>query len=144
MIAIRSITQRGNDMLGVLIDAAVLIGLLKLINDDDMDLRTAFIVALVASLGVWVLALGLGYLIGFAGVVLAALLAAAILGASLSYMFGMEIKRALIVAACFVVVSVGARIGLQLMLGGFTETKTEALDDSSRHGEIVAVAFDRE
>ena len=40
-------------MVLVLIDAVVLIFLLKIINDDDIGFGTAFVVALVASIGSW-------------------------------------------------------------------------------------------
>ena len=103
-------------MLGILIDAAVLIGLLKIINDDDVGLGTACIVALVASLGTAALAFGLVSVMGISGLFVASLLAAALLGVAVSAMFGVEIKRSFLIAGLFMLVHLAVGIGFQMLL----------------------------
>jgi hypothetical protein len=103
-------------MLGIAIDAAVLMMLLKSVNDEDIGFGTALLVALAASVGTSVLAIALATALGAAGIFLAAILAAATLGAALSAMLGMEIKRAFLVAGLFMLVHIGMAIGFQLLL----------------------------
>ncbi len=61
-------------MLGILIDAAVLVALIKAVNAQDVDFLTAIIIAVVASVGTGLVAVGLGALMGVAGLVLLLLL----------------------------------------------------------------------
>jgi hypothetical protein len=51
------------------IDALVLMVLLKAINEDDVGFGTAFLVALVTSIGTTLLSIGLAALMGIAGIV---------------------------------------------------------------------------
>ena len=100
------------------IDALVLIALLKVINEDEVDFLTAFLVALVASIGTAVLAAVLAVALGFPGLILAAAIAALLLGAAVSLLFGVEIKRSFLIAGIFLVVHITVAIGFQLMLRG--------------------------
>lgn len=104
-------------MLGIAIDAVVLMVLLKAVNDEDVGFGTSFLVALAASIGTAVLAIALAAMIGVAGIVIAAVIAAAILGAAVSAMFGMEIKRAFLVGGLFMLVHIGVAVGFHLALG---------------------------
>ena len=99
------------------IDAAVLMFLLKVVNDEDVDFATAFFVALGASIGTGVLVWLLAATIGFAGMILAAIIAAALLGVAVSALFGAEIKRSFLIGVLFVVLHVGVSIGFSSMLG---------------------------
>jgi hypothetical protein len=90
--------------------------LLKTINEEDVGFGTAFLVSFVTAIGATVLAIGLVSLMGMAGIVVAALLAAAILGVAVSALFGMEIKRAFLVAGIFVVAHVAVSAGVNMML----------------------------
>ena len=102
-------------MLGIAIDALVLVVLLKVVNDEDVGIGMAFIVALVAAIGTTVLAYGLAAVMGFFGVIVAALIAAALLGVAVSALFGVEIKRSFLIAGIFMVVHIGVGIGFQSM-----------------------------
>jgi hypothetical protein len=102
-------------MLGIAIDALVLMVLLKTISEEDIGFGTAIIVGLVVSIGTALLAIGLAALMGIAGVVVAAIIAAALLGIAVSAMFGVEIKRSFLIAGIFMLVHIGVGIGFQLM-----------------------------
>jgi len=102
-------------MLGIAIDALVLMVLLKTISDEDIGFGTSILVALVASIGTTVLAIGLAAMMGIAGIAVAALIAAALLGVAVSLLFGVEIKRAFLIGAIFMVVHIGVGIGFQMM-----------------------------
>jgi hypothetical protein len=103
-------------MLGIAIDALVLMVLLKLINEDEIEFGTACIVALVASIGTTILAVGLTAVIGLAGLVIAAVIAAVALGIAVSALFGVEIKRSFVIGVVFMVVHIGVAVGFQWML----------------------------
>ena len=103
-------------MLGIAIDAAVLMILLKAVTEEDIGLGTALVVALVASIGTSVLAIGLIALMGIFGLVVAAVIAASLLGLVVSAMFGVEIKRACLIGGVFMLVKIGMGLGLQWMM----------------------------
>ena len=105
-------------MIGILIDAAVLMILLKTINDDDVGFGTAVLVAIAAAIGTSVLAIGLALVMGIAGIIVAAIVAAVLLGVAVSALFGAEIKRSFLIATIFMVVHIGVGVGLHLMLAG--------------------------
>jgi hypothetical protein len=104
-------------MLLLLIDAGVLMLLLKSINDDDIGFGAAIVTALVTAIATTALAMGLITVIGPWGILVAALLAAALLGVAVSAMFGVEIKRSILIGVIFVVVHIAASFGLQAMMG---------------------------
>jgi hypothetical protein len=103
-------------MLVIAIDAVVLMVLLKTINDEDIGFGISILVALVASIGTTVLAIGLASVMGLAGIAVAALIAAALLGVAVSALFGVELKRSFLIGVIFMVVHVCVGIGLQLMM----------------------------
>jgi hypothetical protein len=103
-------------MLGLLLDAAVLMLLLKVVNEDDLGLGTAVLVALAAAVGTWILTYALALAMGTAGIYVGALLAAALLGVAISALFGVEIKRSFLVAGLFMVVHIGVGLAIQAML----------------------------
>jgi len=102
-------------MLGIAIDAVVLIALLKIINEDDIGFGTAFVVALVASIGTTVLAIGLAAAMGLGGIVVAAVIAALLLAIAVSALFGVEIKRSFLIGGIFMLVHIGVGVGFQLL-----------------------------
>lgn len=104
-------------MIGIAIDAVVLIALLKIIVDEEVGFLMACVISLVAAIGTSVLAAVLASAIGIAGIVVAALIAAALLGVAVSAMFGAEIKRALAIGGIFTLVHIGVGIGFYLMTG---------------------------
>jgi hypothetical protein len=100
----------------IAIDALVLMVLLKAISDEDVDFRTAALVAVVAAIGTTALAWGLALAFGLAGVFVAAIVATVALGVAISAMFGAEIKRAFLIGVLFMVIHVGMSLGFPLML----------------------------
>jgi hypothetical protein len=103
-------------MLMILIDAGVLMLLLKMINDDDAGLGISAIIAIVTSIGTSLLAFGLISVMGVTGLYLAAMIAAGLLGIAVSAIFGVEIKRSLLIAVIFIVVHVALSLGLNALM----------------------------
>ena len=105
-------------MLGIAIDAIVLIILLKTIVDEEIGFLKACGISLVASIGTTILAIGLAQVLGFAGIVVAALIAAALLGVVVSAMVGTDLKRAMLIGGLFTLIHIGVGVGFQFMSGG--------------------------
>ena len=104
-------------MLQILIDAAVLIMMLKAISDEDVGLGKACAISFITAVGTMLLAFGLGAVLGgLLGVFLAALIAAVLLGLALSALLGAEIKRSMLVAGVFMLVHIGTTVAFQLLL----------------------------
>ena len=102
-------------MLQILVDAAVLIVLLKSLSGVEVDLGIAAIIALAASFGATFVAIGLMLVIGVVGIVLAAILMAVAVGIALSLFFGADLKRACLIGVIFTVVHIGTGFGLMWM-----------------------------
>ena len=102
-------------ILGILIDAVVLIVLLKTIVDEEVGFLVACAIALGASILTSFLAILLTAAIGIAGVFVAALIAAALLGVVVSAICGAEIKRALAIGGIFTIVHVGVSFAFYFM-----------------------------
>jgi len=102
-------------MIGIAIDAIVLIVLLKTIVDEEVGFLKACVISLVASIGTSVLAVVLAAVMGIAGIVVAALIGAALLGVAVSAMFGAEMKRALAIGGVFTLIHVAVGVGFALL-----------------------------
>jgi hypothetical protein len=103
-------------MLGILIDAAVMMVLLKTISGEDVGFGTAILLGLGTSIVTFLLALGLGLVLGIvAGIVVAGVIGAAGLGVVVSALFGVEIKRSFLIGALFMVVHIGVGVAFELM-----------------------------
>ena len=103
-------------MLGIAIDALVLMALLKAVNDEDIGFGISIVVALVTSIGTTVLAVGLVSVMGIAGIAVAGIIAAALLGVAVSALFGVEIMRSFLIGFIFMVVHIGVGIGFRIMM----------------------------
>ncbi len=103
-------------MLLLFIDAAVLMGLIKSISDDDVNLGTALLLALGAALGVNALTYVLAPSMGIWGLLIAANVVGLLLGIAISALFGSEIKRSFFVGGIFVLVHIAAAVCLTLMM----------------------------
>ncbi len=90
--------------------------LLKAVNDDDIGFGVSLLISLVASIGTNLLTFALVSAMGLAGLGLAAVIGAVLLGVSVSALFGVEIKRAFLVGGAFVAVHLGVAIGIQMVL----------------------------
>jgi hypothetical protein len=102
-------------MLSAVIEAAILIVLLKALSGEDISFGGACLIAFVSSVATTLLAMALTLAMGPAGFFVAALIAAAVLGAVLSALFGVEIKRACVIGGIFTVVHIAIGIGLSLI-----------------------------
>ena len=109
------------------IDVVVLISLVKLVFDEDMEIITAFVMSIINTIATLLLGMVIGSLLeiviglnSISGVLLSvgcvAICVAFGLGVSLSLMFGVEIKRALLVGLPFTVANISAGFTLKYVL----------------------------
>jgi len=99
-------------MLVILVDAVVLMSLMKSINDQEVDLGTAVLVALGAAIGANILAAVLTPALGLIGIFAATIAVAGLLGFAISALFGTEIKRSVLIGGVFAVVHVAITVWL--------------------------------
>ena len=102
-------------MLGLALDAFVLMGLLKMISDEEVEFWTACGLALVSAVGTAILANVLADAMGLWGLVLAALIAVGLLGIVVSAVCGVEVKRAMAIAGGFMLFHIALNVGFYLM-----------------------------
>ena len=67
--------------------------------------------------GLSLLAFGLNEAFGLLGILAAAVIGALLLGVAIGALFGVELKRASLIAGIFVIVHLGIATGLHLMMG---------------------------
>ena len=103
-------------MLMILIDAVTLIVLLQVVQEESVSFLTAAIIGFVASIVTFILVLALAAALGIIGLFLGALISAAGIGVVVSAMFGVEIKRAMIIGVVFMIVHIGASLMLNAMM----------------------------
>lgn len=84
------------------LDAGLLVFLLKTLNNEDVEMSTAFMIALGTAVITGLLAFGLASVLGILGLILGDLLGAVGLAAALSALFGIEIKRACLISSLFI------------------------------------------
>lgn len=105
-------------MLVIFLEACALIGLLKVINDEDAGLLAACGLALGGAIGTNVAISGLYLAMGIAGIPVGAIIAAGLLGVAISAIYGVEIKRSFLISGLFVVIHVVVLFGLGFARGG--------------------------
>ncbi|PHS18444.1 MAG: hypothetical protein COA78_02135 [Blastopirellula sp.] len=93
-------------LIGLLIEALVLMALLKTFNDDDLGLGSAFALAIGTSIITALAMAGFVSLIGLPGIIVAAVLAALSLGIVISFFLGSDLKQACIIGGIFMVVHI--------------------------------------
>jgi hypothetical protein len=91
-------------MIGIAIDAAVLILLIKSISDDDVSWGFPVLISIVAAIAVSVLAMWLVPMMGLLGLIIAANIVGLLVGLAVSALYGTEIKRSFMVGGIFVLV----------------------------------------
>jgi hypothetical protein len=91
-------------VVGIAIDAVLLIVLLKTVAQKEIDFWTAALVGLVASTATTILANKLMSAVGVAGIIVAAPVAAVLLGMGLVWAYGVKIKRACLAGSIFAAV----------------------------------------
>jgi hypothetical protein len=109
----------------ILIDAGILIGLLAAFQEEELSFGFAAIMALVTSLITFALAYVLFQAMGLSGVFLALFIAAVLLGIALSALYGMEIKRAVMVAGIFMVAHMVISYGLSSLMNRAAQAALE-------------------
>lgn len=102
-------------MIVVLLDAVALILILKIMDDADVSLFTAVLVALGAAIGTNLLAYALVLAIGLSGILVAAAVGAVLVGVIVSALFGIEIKRSFTIGGIFMLVHLGISFGLGML-----------------------------
>jgi len=104
-------------MLQLLLDAVVLISLLKMFNDDEMGLLSACFTAFLFAVLTAVLSLIGVAVMGLAGLFVGLAISAGLIGLIVSAMFGIDVRRSILIAGIFIVCHVGVGMGLSAMVG---------------------------
>ncbi|PHS18447.1 MAG: hypothetical protein COA78_02150 [Blastopirellula sp.] len=105
-------------MLGILLNAVVLIVLVKVINeDDDLGLGTAAGLAIGTSIVSFVAMLPFAAFGLIPAIIAGAFIGSLLLGIAISAFLGIEIKRSFIIAGLYMVISTGIGIAMLSMRG---------------------------
>ena len=99
-------------MCGIILDTLILVAVLSAVEGEEVNFMSAFVIALVTSIVTGLIAFGLTLAIGIAGVFVATLIGAVGVGIGVSAVFGVEIKKAMMIGGIFAV----ARIFVYFML----------------------------
>lgn len=103
-------------MCGIVIDAVILMVILMFAGERDIGFFRAAFAALVWAVGTTLLSFALGAMLGIIGVLVAAVIGAALLGLAVSIIFGVALKRALIIAGIFLLVHIGVYVAAMFLL----------------------------
>lgn len=101
-------------MLGILLNACVLIALLKLMQDEDVGLGTACLMAIGISIGGAFLVFGCVAVMGVAGIFVGLVLVAVLVGIVVSALYGVELKRAFMIGGSYILIN----FAVSLAFGG--------------------------
>ncbi len=104
-----------NAIYWVSFEALLLVGLLHIINDEEIEMTTAALFSGGAAAFNAVVTYGLVGMMGFAGAIVAPVVTLVPIGVAVSAVFGVEIKRSFIIAIIFMVLVIGKQIGHELM-----------------------------
>ncbi len=99
-------------MLLLLLDSVVLIALLKSFNDEEMGLLKACLTSLLFSILTAVLAILCAVALGPVGLFIGLALSAGLIGLVISWMFGIDVQRSILIGVIFI----GAHFGMSLAL----------------------------
>lgn len=102
-------------MCGIIIDTLILIGVLSAVEGEEVSFMSAFVVALITSIATGVIAIGLSLAIGVAGVFVATAIGAVGVGIGVSAVFGVEIKKAMMIGGIFAVARIVVYFILAMM-----------------------------
>ncbi len=89
-------------MLQLLLDSVVLIALLKSFNDEEMGLLKACLTSLFFSILTGVLAILFVVAIGPIGLFVGLALSAGLIGLVISWMFGIDVQRSILIGVIFI------------------------------------------
>jgi hypothetical protein len=103
-------------MLMILIDAVTLVVLLKVVHDEDAGWLAAALLGLGAAVVTGIISLLLWPVIGLGALAVAGIVGAVGVGFAVALMYGLEVKRALMVGGIFMAVHIVCAVGLNLLL----------------------------
>ena len=90
-------------MCGIILDTIILSAVLSAVEGEEVNFVSAFVIALITSIATGLIAFGLVLVIGIAGVFVATLIGAVGVGIGVSAVFGIEIKKAILIGGLFAV-----------------------------------------
>lgn len=102
-------------MCGIILDALILVGVLSAIEGEEVNFLSAFCVAFVAAIGTSLIAIALAAAIGIAGVFVATIIGAVGVGLGVSLVFGVEIKKAMLIGGIFAVARIAVYFIIKMM-----------------------------
>lgn len=103
-------------MIGMLLDAMILMGLIKVINNDEIELTSGILFSIGTSVVTFIVMLGLIAAFGLAGIFIALILIPIGMTAAISFFFAVELKRAALIAVLFVVIHMAIEIGFRYLM----------------------------
>ncbi len=101
-------------MLMILLNTLILMGLLKSINDEEVEFVTALIIAFVASIGTVALMAAFSFMGGW-GILPACALTSLGMAIAVSAIFGTAMKQAMIIGFLYLVATVLVGLGFSLL-----------------------------
>ncbi|MDB5339414.1 MAG: hypothetical protein JWN70_5033 [Planctomycetaceae bacterium] len=104
-------------MLVLLLEAGILVALIKIFTDDDIGFWKPLIIAFLTAIGTAVAAAFFLVLLGLWGILVGVVLSALLLALCLTGLFGIDFKNSAIIGGVFVFVHVGIQVGLYMALG---------------------------
>lgn len=102
-------------MCGLVLNALILVGLLKAMDGEEVDMLTAVLLGFGTSVVSSLIVLGLAAALGAPGAYLGIVVSTALLGVALSALFGTEIKRAMLISVCYLVVQIVMSVAMSMM-----------------------------
>lgn len=102
-------------MCGIILNAVLLIGLVKALDGEDVDMLTAVLLGFGTSVISSLIVVGLVAVLGVPGAYLGIVASTGLLGVALSALFGTEIKRAMLISVCYLVAQIVVSVVLSLM-----------------------------
>lgn len=126
-------------MIILFFDTIALVGLMVALSGEGIGIGTAAIISGIFAIATTILGAILAAFIGIAGILVAALIGAGILGLVISAMFGMEIKRAFAVGGAFAAVHFVVAVSVALLFARPAQPAPQEIEiDLSSRRAVVA------
>ncbi len=106
------------------IDAVILSALVAVVNVDEIDMSTAFIVALVSAVGTGIISFVLFLVLGLVGFLAGLVVATVAVGFVINAIFDIPGKRAFLIAALFMIAHGAMTVGLNVFTSSPSDPAT--------------------
>lgn len=103
-------------MLLIVVDGLALVILLQTIIDEEPAFLKPCLIAFLAGSGTTILANSMMVSLGVPGLIIAALIGAALTGLAIAMVYGAKMKRSLAIGGIFAVIHLAAAFGIRLLV----------------------------